>query len=216
VNAPTRPEPEATRDLAASHLLYEIAMLAEMTARLGRFRQILTASTEPEGASELLSLAGRNADIESFALHARVLVEFLYGDLRRGRRAIAADFFDDDDIWARVRPDKTRLVAEVFGRVSEEVGHLSYRRVDPAKEWHYETLWREIALVLGVFVDNADVDRLGSGFVENVEILIRPQPFAVALGSFEQRRDEGATSTATIVTPGTATSMPRFASQASD
>jgi hypothetical protein len=61
------------RKFADEHLLYEIWTTASLAARLERHARLFDGglSVERDGpiAAELLELPGRNADIESFAMH---------------------------------------------------------------------------------------------------------------------------------------------------
>ncbi len=159
------------RSFADEHLLYEISMVAGLTRRLARFRTLLTSrppdATRDGLTDELFHLTGRNADIEAFTVHTRVLLDFLYRDRRKQNDAMAADFFSDGS-WPQVRPEKTASLAKVHRRVGTEIAHLSYRRAASAEpqEWPYGEIWHDLSHVLRVFVDNADQDRLSQDFRE--------------------------------------------------
>jgi hypothetical protein len=161
-----RPTPAEAISVADDHLLYEIGMVAGLTQRLTRFAKLLESNL-PLGSpvtEELLHLTGRNADIEAFTVHVRVLLDFLYDDKPRADDAVATDFFDDAGRWKTIRPSKTAALAEIKSRVGGEIAHLTYRRSAPAKEWVYETIWNDLSDVLRLFVDNAAQDRLSSHF----------------------------------------------------
>ena len=65
------PNIERLREYADEHVLYEIAMVAALRARMARYRTRLTQPAEHgSGDDELLDLAGRNADIERAQFHA--------------------------------------------------------------------------------------------------------------------------------------------------
>lgn len=97
--------PSETQGLAQDHLLYEIQMVAGLVWRLARHHTLfLTSALDLTPLRmELLDLAGRNADIEALGLHARVLVDFFYGERECKADAIAADFFDHPMVWKRAR-----------------------------------------------------------------------------------------------------------------
>ena len=158
---------------ADDHLLYEIAMVAGLTKRLRRFLTLLDAdpANGDELVGELFDLTGRNADIESLAVHTRVLVEFFYG--REGRaRAIAADFFDRESDWAAVRPKRPRSLQLINKRVGEEIAHLSYQRNAPAKNWDYEAVWRDLRTVVAIFAEHAANDRISNDWRTKVRAIL--------------------------------------------
>lgn len=158
-----RKTPAEARIFASDHLLYDIEMVAGLVERLRRHRVLLETTPRSAGAlaNELFDLAGRNADIEAFGVHARALVDFLYGSPRH-EDAVAADFFDDAAAWRRLRPKKPAALSNINARVGAEIAHLSFRRSAPAKTWPYEAIWRALADVLRVFVENATVGRIGA------------------------------------------------------
>jgi hypothetical protein len=100
--------------------MYEVDTLVYATAELGQ---------KPEKRS------GReNALLESFAVHARCLNDFLWHDRsdRIQRDAFAADFCAPGD-WERVREDlpQAALVEIRSGRrFGREIMHLTYDRID--------------------------------------------------------------------------------------
>jgi hypothetical protein len=153
--------PEELSEFARDHLLYEVAMVARLVDRFRRHRELLDATPRPQGqlADELFDLAGRNADIESFGIHVRALVDFLFAG-RDKKDVIAADYFDDQLEWSRVRGKMPAELRDVNARVGAEIAHLSVTRPTPAKAWMYEAVWPALADVLRRFVDNARADRL--------------------------------------------------------
>ncbi len=66
---------------------------------------------------EVLDRIGRNADIESFAMHSKNLVFFLYGKKPTSNDVVAAFYFDRASDWASVRPDRPKSLALVNQRV---------------------------------------------------------------------------------------------------
>jgi hypothetical protein len=164
-----------TRAFADEHLIYEIEMVAGLTRRLSNMRTLLESRSRSsnELADELFDLAGRNADIEAFGLHTRLLLDFFYRDKRIQHDAIAADFFGDDS-WRQIRPEKTSGLEQIARRVGEEIAHLSYRRAarETAKTWSYGEIWRDLACVVCVFVDSAAPERLGSEFRERARAVL--------------------------------------------
>jgi hypothetical protein len=162
------------REYADEHLWYEIWMTATLTARMSRhgvlFNKGLSAADGPF-AEELLELTGRNADIESFVMHVRSLIEFLYKPSGVG----AADYFDNKNEWFSSRPNRPKSLKRFKERAAQEIVHLSFRRLrlgEAAKRWPYEEMWRDLAKVLSVFLDKVPDDRVSAEFKENARALL--------------------------------------------
>jgi hypothetical protein len=166
------------RDYADEHLLYEIWMTSTLTARMSRhpdrFDGGLSAAEGPL-ARELLELTGRNADIESFALHVRNLVKFLYAKRPKQGDVVAASYFDVRNDWFDVRPDLPKSLNRVNARVPVEIVHLSVGRLkvrESDKTWPYELMWRDLAKVIGVFLDRVPENRLSAEFCKTARALL--------------------------------------------
>jgi hypothetical protein len=133
-------------DLAqiAEHLHYEIAMLWSSGLCVQRGGGYPTAV--------------QNCILESFALHARNVIDFFYTD-PIGDDVVARHFFSREDAWAQVRPAAAAVLVAAKKRANKEVSHLTYSRlvVSPEKKpWQYADIVKEIDVVLRVFCDNAD------------------------------------------------------------
>jgi hypothetical protein len=158
-----RRNPGETRNYANDHLIYEIGMVAGLVSRFERFASLLPTldpATATATEREILDLVGRNADIESFAIHARVLIDFLYGTATRGT-CFARDFFPELSGWGMVQPEKARVLRDIRERTGTEVAHLSYNRADPSPPWDYKAIWEALKTALRAFVEHADETRLG-------------------------------------------------------
>lgn len=152
-------------------------MVAGLTHRLTKFGLALSADgpRDPDPATdELFDIVGRNADIESYAVHARVLVEFFYEDVRKKNNAIAADFFEKDEDWQRIRPPQAPALAPILKRASTEVAHLNYSRKAPSPNWSYGEIWSALKNVIDVFIDHASPDRVDEGSRTTVRKLLAP------------------------------------------
>jgi hypothetical protein len=176
------------------HLVYEIEMVSELVNRFVRFRLHLGSglSSDDVYQAEVADLSGRNADIDSFAIHARVLVDFFFGG-REGEDAIAADFFNTDADWYAVRPKQSGILKRVNTRVGKEIAHLSYRRKDPAQAWSYSLVWGELAKVIEAFVDNVPDDRLDAAASKRIRAAL-PARSVLTLPLPDASLDLGATS----------------------
>lgn len=148
---------------ASEHLLYEISMLRWTTDALAVTN--LGRPTPP--------LVYMNALLESFCLHARNLLDFLYPKQPRPDDMIAPDFFDDPDEWSP--PDLTPLLGTVRGRAGKELAHLTYQRLAVTKEgksWQYGKILAELSDVLGKFMISVPPDRFDDDFKREVRNLL--------------------------------------------
>ena len=135
---------------ASDHLNYEIWMLDCMATALA------------------LGLAGdgrmKNSFLESFVIHARALLQFLYAEAPRADDVIAEDFFEDPLGWHTSRPAMTPLLSTVRRRVGKEAAHLTYARqaVNPDdKPWEFLSIARDLQQVVESFLRIAPQDLLG-------------------------------------------------------
>ena len=109
------------------------------------------------------------ARLETFALHLRNLLGFLYPDKYRPQRddVLAHHFFHGPSQWAnwlRVRPRLSRALIRGKERADKEIAHLTAKRIAGIrawKAWNIVPLGEEIRNCLNVFVAVADPNRLG-------------------------------------------------------
>lgn len=99
--------------------------------------------------------------LESFATHLRNLIEFFFfaedGDYVRAKH-----FFDDPAAWS---PTKTPDLNKLHGRASNELSHLTTRRISgnpPEKDWPIAQSLREIETVARDFAAKASEKKLHS------------------------------------------------------
>ena len=130
------------------------------------------------------------ATFDSFAMHCRVLIDFLWGKRQRPEHWIGDDYFPGTGGWKSIRPTKPPLLGRTIRRASAEVAHLSDERTAPSLEWPYEDLWLALADVLDKFIENAHRIRLGDEAYGTIKNLIadaapsfRPWTVAEALAS---------------------------------
>lgn len=128
---------------AKEHLVYEVDTMVYALERLAE---------EPEGM-------GANVALESFAVHARCLFEFLWckPNPNYDNDAFASDFGDE---WNGRRDAIPPYLAEVKdrNRFGEEVFHLTYNRIsgsDQEKVWLCGEMAMEIANALKLFAELA-------------------------------------------------------------
>lgn len=135
---------------ASDHLHYEIWMFISLA----------------NGLASGISGQGviNNALLESFTIHARLLLDFLYTEKPQKDDVIAQDFFDDPSIWHQVRPLKSEVLRKVHRRVAKEVAHLTYARQDvtpETKPWPFVEIANEVNEVFSKFLSAAPKELLG-------------------------------------------------------
>jgi hypothetical protein len=138
---------------ASKPVEYEIRKLLETN-------NVLAAGNYPRELNDQL--------VESYALHLRNLIEFLYDKPKEGYIR-AGEFFSDPKMWRTFAGTRSKTLGKAQGQASAQVAHLTYDRVDltsEEKEWLIGPLSREIVGVLAKFLSNADEDRLGPELVK--------------------------------------------------
>lgn len=100
---------------------------------------------------------------EAFAIHLRVVMDFLYVDAPRFDDVVAADFLLDCGEWKRLRPPLTDALSRARARVAREVGRLTYLRLNHVPEttpWAYLDIARDISNAFGVFLEHVPPEKL--------------------------------------------------------
>ena len=127
--------------LASKDLLYEIDML-DFTAK---------ALLRPSAGKSRI----RNAVIESFAIHARNLIHFLYPGKPERDEVTASKYFMGRVKWEDVRHVISDTLKSARGRADREIAHLTFGRqkVTLAKKgWPVAEIHRDIFAVLSLFL----------------------------------------------------------------
>ena len=172
---------------AADHLRYEIEMLGYTAKRL--------RPSKPE-----CPLA-RNALIESFGIHCRVIIDFLYRDESNAHPhdVLAVHFYRTP----KEPKDKSKpqILGDLFPeRVNAEIAHLSYKRLQKTldeKGWPVQKITAEIRSALLKFAEFASSEHVGADFREYTKKAIQ-----VANGSDDYSATTGYTGTSSHwVTP---------------
>ncbi len=136
------------------HLAYEVQMFAETAEVLSTWG----ALRDPTDEQRVIV----NALLESFTIHTRSLLDFLYSPSRpKGDDVVAEDFFDDPKVWYRQRPAKSDLLKGVHKRVAKEVAHLTYARIGitpEAKQWQFNAIAVELVQVFQKFANLLPAD----------------------------------------------------------
>lgn len=108
-----------------------------------------------------------NSIVESFAIHARVLLEFFYGHGKKPTDARATDFIDPLVLRANPRPKESPRLLRVRSRAGFQVSHLSYLRTNvksEEKNWDYSDIWADINDLVNWFTLTATPDLFGEDF----------------------------------------------------
>ena len=135
---------------ASGHLHYEIWMLTSLARGMA-------SGITGEGVIN-------NAFLESFTIHARGLLDFLYAEKPKQDDVIADDFFPTSQKWKEVRPEKTEVLEKVHKRVGKEVAHLTYARQDVTpemKKWPFLQIANDIKVSFNEFLRIVPEELLG-------------------------------------------------------
>ncbi|MFN8400086.1 MAG: hypothetical protein U0X74_08725 [Anaerolineales bacterium] len=126
---------------ASEHLLYEVWMFTSLTRGMA-------SGVFNEGVIN-------NALLESFTIHARVLLDFLFAENPRQDDVIAEDYLPSLDEWVKIKAAKSEKLENIYTRVGKEVAHLTYVRqtiVPQAKGWNFIEIANEINSVFNSFL----------------------------------------------------------------
>ena len=135
---------------ASDHLYYEIWMLTSLAKHMA-------SGITGEGFIN-------NAFLESFTIHARGLLYFLYDEKPKPDDVIADDFFPTSQKWKEARPEKTEVLEKVHKRVGKEVAHLTYARQDVTpemKKWPFLQIANDIKVSFNEFLRIVPEELLG-------------------------------------------------------
>jgi hypothetical protein len=144
----TKRTPAQLRE-ASAHLHYELWMFATLA-------RALATGVFGQGAVN-------NAVLESFTIHARVLLDFLFADKPRSDDIIAEDFFAEPEEWAVLRGVMPPALVEVNRRVGKEVAHLTYSRLEVTpseKSWQFLEIASDMENVMARFCNHVSPEYL--------------------------------------------------------
>lgn len=127
------------------HVRYEIKILLNVTLAINK--------------KLMVPIGLESTPVESFAIHLRNLITFLYPYKKRDNDVCATDFFLAKESWERVRPDLNSVLKVAKARADKEVGHLTTLRqagTPETKAWDVIKLSAEIMPIVKLFCDSAD------------------------------------------------------------
>jgi len=101
------------------------------------------------------------ACLESFVLHVRNLIDFLYppGNAQSDD-ILAGHFYGDTDEWERYCPPKIELLEKAKKRVDKLAAHLTYSRSKLDKFWEFTDLQKELQRVIACFLSHLPPERM--------------------------------------------------------
>ena len=133
---------------SGEHLFYEIRMLY--------------------GVSEVL-LKGvndfciHNALLESYVIHASIILDFFYQPQDTTDDARAAHYMNDVRKWKKILPAHDPVFSKFHKKRNKEVVHLSYKRLEvkpEEKKWGVAAMTEKIKNLVNLFLDHANPDVL--------------------------------------------------------
>ena len=136
--------PEKLIEFSGEHLYYEIWMLY--------------------GVTDLLLKGGQdecvyNALLESFVIHASIIIDFFYRPQVYDGDARAVHYIHDLKGWRASLPSYQKYFKEFHRKRNKEVVHLSYTRLDvplEGKRWNARQVIKQIRRIVDRFLDQAD------------------------------------------------------------
>jgi len=129
-------------------LLYERSMLHS------------TANALVSGNPNPLTI--RNALVESFVIHARLLIEFLHYDKQRKDDIRPEDWLDQRE-WERIRGSQVKLLRETHECANKYLAHLTTTRLDQKQNWDCPAILKEIETLLTKFLQQVQTGQDEAG-----------------------------------------------------
>lgn len=137
----------------AEHIRYEVQQLLNATDAISRRLSI------HNGLQYMI--------VESFTIHLRNLITFLYPYIKREEDVCARDYFINTKTWDNLRPEISITLKQAKFRADKEVEHLTTSRqagTSKSKEWNVADLTDEIMAILKIFCESADRINLSLDF----------------------------------------------------
>jgi len=142
---------------AEQHLLYEIDMLISSAGILAHL-----AGHKTDG---YLAWAMNNGLLNSFALHARNLINFLYSRSTGSEYAtdVVLEDYVGDQVAASNRPQITPLLEQALTKANKQAAHLSLDRIQyerAGKGWQFIELSKQILAVFRAIAPHIPESRM--------------------------------------------------------
>jgi hypothetical protein len=106
-----------------------------------------------------------NAVLDSFLIHTRALLNFLYTPKNPHKNDVLAEhYFLASEEWLKIRPEKSEFLDNVQTRINTSVAHISYVR--RKSSWELSKIVEEIDVVINHFLSIVPRHLLGSRWNE--------------------------------------------------
>jgi hypothetical protein len=167
--APSRPFQDAyLYSYSNEHLLYECTQFFWVSNMLS---QGAIAQWVPEPDQGILM---NNTFLEGFALHLRSVIDFLCPSNSPQSTDITADDFCASGVWRPLVSPWPHSLTTARTRANKEIAHLTSNRsllTDQNRIWDYTQLTAEITMLLRLFRQRADANRLGDRVISLIDSL---------------------------------------------
>jgi hypothetical protein len=146
-------EKEDLKKFLDEHFTYEVEMVSYAIVSWKKYHQPFDQN-------------GINMSLECLFFHGRNLLEFFY--YKPAKDYSRAPHFIDDNKWKLTRPDKTKNVLELEKRTSNEVVHLTYKRMagsPPEKQWDPIGCFKDLTIITKEFLNLLPDDMQGDRII---------------------------------------------------
>ena len=163
------------RKYSSRHIAYEVEMFFQVGQSLPH---------------SVCATVNDRAMLESFVVHLRNLVDFLYPTrINRESDVVAAYYFDDRCRWQVIRPpaDQIRPLLVARDRAHKTLVHLTIEREANALEWRIKELLLAMHPILQTFAARASsrlLDRSVAGAIPPVTVLWAMPEFSTSTSSY--------------------------------
>lgn len=137
------------------HIGYEIKMLVSISNQNAR------------GISDQFLV---NLLVESFAIHSRNLIDFLYPTSVRPSDIVAYQFGTAETVWEEARPPISPILEAARVRAHKEVSHLTTERINGTpeyKKWDTGPIVKEIAELFKLLASVADKAKFDISIIDS-------------------------------------------------
>ncbi len=146
---------------ADEHLRYEFDMLAASTGILG--------ALPPQLPEDVVSFALRNGLLNTFAIHSRNLIDFLYSRSKgkdKPTDIVIEDYADDATVATHLLPI-TPLLDSAIVKANKQAAHLTKERIDfehEGKEWQFIAIADQVVKALASVASHIPDTRISAEF----------------------------------------------------
>ncbi|MFW5990746.1 MAG: hypothetical protein ACOCQX_00815 [Candidatus Nanoarchaeia archaeon] len=120
---------------ASVHLFYEIDMLNMTAVKVNNaIRKKIFAKDKHNKEGVWSAQIELNLSIESFAIHARNLVEFFNGKVVKRKNYIRAEHYlnkENTQKFREIMDKNSALVKYIFDKANHQIAHLTFERIEP-------------------------------------------------------------------------------------